>query len=259
MTKNFNFDVLVNEIDQFQKKFKLKKIHKIKKEFIIESSYNWNNSNEKKLSNWLLTKRKKTNLSISKIKLSELRNWIIDKNLKSIDHVSKDFFRVIGVRVMNTNNREVKGWDQPFLEQIGFDGGILGLLRSKINGIPHYLLEAKEEPGNYKIVQLSPTVQATFANLKKAHKGKSVNYANLFYKKNNPKVIKLFEQWVSEDGGRLFNKRNKIILSEVENYKSIKLKKNFRWFTLWEINYLLKKNAFVSPHLRSFVAYMFSL
>ena len=35
-----------------------------------------------------------------------------------------------------------------FLTQIGFDDGLSGLLRQRINGIPHYLIEAKAEPEN---------------------------------------------------------------------------------------------------------------
>ena len=33
----------------------------------------------------------------------------------------------------------------------GYDGGILGLLKKNINNAPHYLVNAKFEPGNYKL------------------------------------------------------------------------------------------------------------
>ena len=42
-------------------------------------------------------------------------------------------------------------------------GGLLGLIRTKIEGLPHYLVEAKYEPGNFNSVLFSPTLQATFS------------------------------------------------------------------------------------------------
>ena len=63
-----------------------------------------------------------------------------------------------------------------FLIQIGFDGGLSGLLRRRINGIPHYLIEAKAEPGNLDKIQNSPALQATFSNLKKAHGGRKPKF-----------------------------------------------------------------------------------
>ena len=29
-----------------------------------------------------------------------------------------------------------------------------GLIRKRFHGVPHYLVEAKEEPGNYNVVQI---------------------------------------------------------------------------------------------------------
>ena len=55
---------------------------------------------------------------------------------------------MIGVKVSNTFDREVgkKGWTQPMIGKN--PGGILGILMKRINGVPHYLLQAKAEPGN---------------------------------------------------------------------------------------------------------------
>ena len=42
------------------------------------------------------------------------------------------------------------------IKQTGWDGGILGILRKRFDGVPHYLVEAKCEPGNPNMVQISP-------------------------------------------------------------------------------------------------------
>ena len=49
------------------------------------------------------------------------------------------------------------------------------LVRTKINELPHYLVEAKYEPGNYNKLLLSPTLQATFSNINQANKTKIEN------------------------------------------------------------------------------------
>ena len=75
---------------------------------------------------------------------------------------------------MKKNNiREVKSWDQPFIKQINYNGGIIGLVRSNING-KHYLIDAKFEPGNYNEIQLSPSLQATFQIISEFTKVKKI-------------------------------------------------------------------------------------
>ena len=153
---------------------------------------------------------------------------------------------------MSTKNasREVKSWDQPFIKQINFVGGIIGLVRKKIRGIPHYLVEAKFEPGNYNLIQLSPSVQATYSNLNQVHKGYRNKVINAYFKKDFKLIRKT---WVSEDGGRLFKKRNMHWIIETKKSK-INLPKNYKWLTLWEINEFINKGVYVGPHLRAILS-----
>ena len=138
----------------------------------------------------------------------------------------------------------------------GFDGGILGLLKKKINNTPHYLVNAKFEPGNYNFIQLSPTVQATFSNIKKAHKGRNVKFINFFKSpnKNNCKIV--FKQWVSEEGGRLRNKRNLGIVLEHLGNDKLDIETDFKWITLRQIKELILENAMINPHLRTLVSFI---
>ena len=171
-----------------------------------------------------------------------------------ISHSSGSFYKVEGIRILKSFNREIKeGWDQPMFTEPGFDGGILGLLKKRINNTPHYLVNAKFEPGNYNFIQLSPTVQATFSNIKKAHKGRNVKFINFFKspKKNNCKII--FKQWVSEEGGRLRNKRNLGIVIEHLGNDKLDIETDFKWITLKQIKDLILENAMINPHLRTLV------
>ena len=137
----------------------------------------------KEIKSWYKSIIKKSNTKVKRIDLSDCSNWTINK--KTISHKSKKFFKVEALRVTNSFKREITGgWDQPILTEPGYKGGILGLLRKEINGVPHYLVNAKFEPGNYRLIQLSPTLQATFSNISKAHKGNAPRFLKYFL---NPK------------------------------------------------------------------------
>ena len=99
-------------------------------------------------------------------------------------------------------------------------------------------------------------MQATFSNIKKAHGGREVKFLEFFkspYKKNC-KII--FKQWVSEEGGRLRNKRNLAIMLEYKSNKKIELRSDFKWVTLSQIKELVLENAIVNPHLRTLVSFI---
>lgn len=212
---------------------------------------------EKELIDWYWNLVDSSTMNLEKIPLLDCKEWSLDEKEGSIRHSSGEFFRVEGYRITGSNSREVtSGWEQPFLTQEGFDGGILGLIRQRFDGVPHYLVEAKEEPGNYNIVQISPTVQATFSNLKRAHKGNKTHYSDLFLNPSNHPVKVLFDQWTSEDGGRLFNKRNRSMLLEYAEGEELQLvSERFKWVSLYQLKKLIREqNAIVAPHIRGIIS-----
>jgi oxidase EvaA len=206
---------------------------------------------------WFLKQKAECTMHVAEIPLNECSGWLIEEKTGNITHESGSFFKIEGLRTSLSAHREVKnGWDQPILTQIGYDGGLLGILRKRINGIPHYLLEAKAEPGNYGIVLLSPTLQATFSNLERAHGGNKPKFAELFENPEKYNATVLFSNWMSEDGGRLYKKRNKGILIEVTDDMEFDIHQTFNWFSLWQIKELIKEDAWVSPHIRSIISHL---
>jgi len=204
---------------------------------------------------WFLQQQANCTMTISDIPLSECRGWEIDSKTGWIQHNSGEFFIVQGVRVGLSSYREVKGgWDQPILTQVGFDGGLLGLLRQRIKGIPHYLVEAKAEPGNPDKIQISPSLQATFSNLKQAHGGRKPRLSEYFENPEDNKGLVLFSQWMSEDGGRLHLKRNKGMLVELPAEMELQLDETYRWVSLFQLKELIKQNSWVNPHIRGIIS-----
>ena len=186
-------------------------------------------------------------IDVEIINLNEMNSWELSND--KIMHNSKKFFQVKGLRVNNTERENQRSWDQPILEEINYDGGLLGLVRGLKNGLPHYLVEAKFEPGNYNQYQLSPTLQATFSNLSKAHGGRAPHYYELFKDYSDNLGDYSFSGWLSEDGGRLLNKRNFGLVKtiNIDNFELVN--ENFNWVSLFQLKEILKSDAIVNPHL----------
>ena len=103
---------------------------------------------------------------------------------------------------------------------------------------------------------MSPTLQATFSNLKRAHAGRKPRFAELFEEPDMNGATVLYSQWLSEDGGRLHLKRNRGMLVEVAEATSIDAPDSFRWVSMWQIKECLNYNAWVNPHIRGIIAHI---
>ena len=204
--------------------------------------------------NWFNKKREESDMTVQEIGINDLDKWDVSSTTGNISHESKGFFEIIGVKVSNTFDREVgkKGWTQPMIANN--PGGILGLLMKKFNGVPHYLVQAKAEPGNIGKLQLSPTLQATTSNLLKAHGGKKPLFAEYFDEEENLNIV--YAKWQSEDGGRFHLKSNYNMIVEVNEDEELTIPDYFIWVTLFQIKQLLKIENFVGPHIRGIISYL---
>ena len=203
---------------------------------------------------WFNKKREESDMIVEEIGINDLDKWNVDSDTGNISHESGGFFQIIGVKASNTFDREVgkKGWTQPMIAKN--PGGILGIIMKRINGIPHYLLQAKAEPGNIGKLQLSPTLQATTSNLLKAHGGAKPLFSEYFDEENNPKII--YAKWQSEDGGRFHLKSNYNMIVEVNEDEELETPDSFIWVTLYQIKQLMKTENFVGPHVRGIISYL---
>ena len=170
---------------------------------------------------WFNKRREESDMVVEEIGINDLDKWSVDSTSGNVKHDSGGFFEMIGVKVSNTFDREVgkKGWTQPMIAKN--PGGILGIIMKRINGVPHYLLQAKAEPGNIGKLQLSPTLQATTSNLLKAHGGSKPLFAEYFDEENKPKII--YAKWQSEDGGRFHLKSNYNMIVEVNEEEELEI------------------------------------
>ena len=196
---------------------------------------------------WLDEKRKNNPAKVEMVNIDNLDEWHVDKETGIISHDSGGFFQIIGVKVSDTNDREVKSWCQPMIQQK--ECGILGIICREINGVMHYLLQAKFEPGNIGGVQLSPTLQATESNLLRFHKGKKPIFSEYFEKSGMGRV--LVNVISIEDGGRFYLKTNRSMIVLVD--ENIKLPENFIWVNAYQLKQLLKLDNVVNSLVREII------
>ena len=196
---------------------------------------------------WIKHRNETVKVNVKKTTFNNLQGWKVDEESGNIHHESGKFFTVEGVQIEVNDDVTVKKWSQPIINQPEI--GYLGFLVKKFNGILHFLIQAKIEPGNVNNVQLSPTIQATRSNYKRVHKGDSPAYLE-YFKERNGKV--LIDQLQSEQGARFFRKRNRNIIIEVE--EDIEVMEDFMWVTLGQIKELLKIDNLVNMDTRTVIS-----
>lgn len=205
------------------------------------------------LRTWIDEIRAASPIRLARKNISDLRDWQVDPETGEIFHISGEFFRIVGVGITNSA-REVSGWDQPFIFQK--EAGILGILRTRFDGVWHYLLHAKAEPGNTLLYQISPTLQATYSNLKTAHGGRVPRFSEFFMEEGAAPREVIYRQWLAEDGGRFYLKSNLNMLVEVDADDLPEFPDEYRWFTLSQIKALLKEDNYINPHVRGILCHL---
>lgn len=194
---------------------------------------------------WLEKQNQLVKVNINKTHFKNLVNWHFNNN--SLNHDSGKFFSIEGIRI-KTNWSTIPEWDQPIINQPEI--GYLGFITKIFNGILHFLMQAKIEPGNVNYVQLSPTLQATRSNYSQVHKGKKPLYLE-YFQNAKPNQI-LLDQLQSEQGARFLKKRNRNIIIEI--VQDIPIYDNFVWLTLGQLKQLMCYNNLVNMDTRTVIS-----
>jgi len=163
--------------------------------------------------------------------------------------VSGKYFSVRGIEV-STNYGAKAAWSQPIIVQPEI--GLLGIVAQRRDGVLHFLMQAKMEPGNVNKLQLSPTVQATRSNYTQVHGGTLPPYLELFTQPAGSTVV--VDQLQSEQGARFFRKRNRNVILRLPDDAAIPVLGNFVWLTLGQIRQLLRQDNVVNMNTRSVLA-----
>ncbi len=193
---------------------------------------------------WLEERAQASTFRVERIPFAALDQWHFEERTGDLVHRTGGFFRVEGLRV-RTNFGPVREWQQPIINQPEI--GILGIICRTFDGIPYFLMQAKMEPGNANVVQLSPTVQATRSNFSRVHRGRLPDYLEYFLDRSRSRVVVDLLQ--AEQGTRFLRKRNRNMIVEVQ--QDVPLRDDFCWLTLGQVKRLAAVPNLVNMDSRS--------
>lgn len=200
---------------------------------------------------WREQRRGEITFKSELIPLGEVRGWSADEG-GNVRHASGQFFGVEGVRTEAGALREVKGWDQPIYTQP--EGGVLAMVARETpeDGV-EFLLQAKAEPGNIGTLQLVPSVQCTWSNIRRVHQGSNPPMAELLQAEKGVRWV--YRAQHNEEGGRFWQKSNDNAVLFLDDPSLITTSLTmFRWASLSQIKALALIDNVLSPFVKTIVA-----
>lgn len=182
---------------------------------------------------WLAGVRCRYELDVQHSGLASLTSWTRDQH--SISHEDDRFFSVVGVHVEATS-REVSSWDQPLVKSS--EKGMIAFLTKRINEVPHFLVQAKVEPGNPDIVLVGPTVQCALGRERLSDCSSWPRYLDTVIQA--PAESVRFACVQSEEGGRFYHVENDYRIVELDPDGDNDVPEGYLWVTLRQLNQLLR-------------------
>lgn len=193
---------------------------------------------------WFEQRQQANAYEVDRVPLAATEGWSIDPGSGDVAHRSGRFYTIQGLSV-ESDNTSVASWNQPIIVQPEI--GILGILITYVGGTVYCLLQAKMEPGNVNLLQLSPTVQATRSNYMRVHQGNAVPYLEHFQKGHQGRVV--FDALQSEQGSWFLDKRNRNMIVEIDH--PVPAGDDFCWVSLDLVHQLLQRHNLVNMDTRT--------
>ena len=223
----------------------LKGMSQFGKDMIVSSKTNHSHISTQDHLSWLTGLKAKYDLHVSPCAINDMPEW--EKTEWEISRRDGKFFKIIGVNV-TISNREVSSWCQPLVQPM--QDGICAFIIKKINGVYHFLVQAKLECGNFDVMELAPTVQCLTGNAEEA----IIKPEFYDYIMNARKDQVLIDALQSEEGGRFYHEQNRNLLIEADEDFPLQLPERYTWMTLRQIYKFLRFNNYLNIQARSIIS-----
>jgi dTDP-4-dehydro-6-deoxy-alpha-D-glucopyranose 2,3-dehydratase len=233
--------------DKFQKTINSGSILKERINFdMIESSTNVGTPKHSfdEIIMWLTNLKCSYDLEVNTKSLFETSDWVI--NSSEIYHKNNNFFKIIATKV-EISNREVNSWYQPLMEPV--NEGIVAFIYKNISGVPHFLIQAKLECGNFDILEMAPTVQCITGSYENS---KEIPFLDYVLKTDKSRIT--HDSLQSEEGGRFYHEQNRHLIVEADEDFAEDIPSNYIWVTLKQLNTFLKFNNYLNIQARSLIS-----
>ena len=215
------------------------------KGMILSSNTNHSYISTRDHLSWLTSLKAKYDLFVNRCPILDMPGW--QKSEYEIVRDDKKFFKIIGVNV-TISNREVSSWCQPLVQPM--QQGLCAFIIKKINGVYHFLVQAKLECGNFDVLELAPTVQCLTGNIDDYPQ--RPEFAD--YVLNAPQSQIRFDTLQSEEGGRFFKEQNRNLIVEVDDTFPTELPPRYTWMTLCQVYKFLRFNNYINIQARSLIS-----
>jgi oxidase EvaA len=195
---------------------------------------------------WLTNLKAKYDLRVTPCAINNMPGW---KNTDmEIAREDGKYFKIIGVNV-TISNREVASWCQPLVQPM--QDGLCAFIIKKIDGIYHFLVQAKLECGNFDVMELAPTVQCLTGSVGRETHEKPEFYDYII---NARKEQLISDALQSEEGGRFYHEQNRNLLVEADENFPLTLPPRYTWMTLHQIYEFLRFNNYLNIQARSIIS-----
>lgn len=224
----------------------LRNMSQFGKDLILSASTNHHYISTRDHLSWLTNLKARYDLFVNYCPILGMPEW--KKTESEIVREDGRYFRIIGVNVI-ISNREVSSWCQPLVEPM--QQGLCAFIIKKINGVYHFLVQAKLECGNFDVMELAPTVQCLTGNV---YADNIVKPEFADYVLNVRKEQVVFDTLQSEEGGRFFKEQNRNMIIEVGEDFPLELPERYTWMTLRQIYKFLRFNNYLNIQARSLIS-----
>jgi len=196
--------------------------------FILKNKVDLPFQKIKKINEWLKNKDMDYNLKVRIKPLIDLKDWKVKPT--SITHNKNKHFSVIGINI-NANQREVEEWDQPIIK--GKKMGFTGFIIKEFNKTNHYLCRYSNKPGLKKSTLSCSVNTSDLKNYKE--NDTLINFQKKilknFFLNKKYKLKKIYDNILSDEGGRFYNCQIRYIVLKLNNNTAIKIPKNYIWIS----------------------------
>lgn len=224
----------------------LKGMSKFGRDMLLSSTTNHAYISTRDHLSWLTGLKAKYDLHVSPCPINDMPGW--EKNEWEIVRPDGKYFKIIGVNV-TISNREVASWCQPLVQPM--QDGVCAFIIRKIDGVYHFLVQAKLECGNFDVMELAPTVQMLTGNM---YHPDSIIPDFAEYVLNAPKEQILIDALQSEEGGRFYHEQNRNLLIEVSEDFPLEVPARYTWMTLRQLYKFLRFNNYLNIQARSIIS-----
>jgi len=194
--------------------------------------------------NWISSLKCHYELVLEPKSIFKLKNWsVTDSEIVEND---ERFFKVIAANVQ-ISNREVAQWTQPLVQPM--QEGLIVFIVKKINGVFHFLVQAKVESGNFDIVEMAPTVQCITGSYKNS---KDLPFLDYVLKASQNQIK--YDTLQSEEGGRFYREQNRNMIIEADDNFPAQIPNNYKWISLHQLTIFLKFNNYLNIQSRSLIS-----